>query len=154
MASGNRDLPDLVELLLALFFVLLFLNDGVDDGGNGQVEDIVDRSVGVGEVNRLVEAHLHRTDGFANTHFEEHLASGICRREAREDERVDGLALDLVERILRIAKILVESHVHLHFTIENVIRILFVDRLHSFADLVHGATSSFLVERRSGQRRA
>ena len=87
----------------ALFLVLLLLHNRVDHGGDGQVEDVVHGGVGVGEVHRLVQAHLHGTDGFAHAHFEEHLASRICRGEARENERVDCLALEFVEGVLRVA---------------------------------------------------
>ena len=101
--------------------------------------------VGVGEVHRFVQAHLHGTDGFAHAHLEEHLASGVCRREAREDERIDRLALQLVEGVLRVAQFLVERHVHLHFAIEHVVRELFVNHLHGVAGLVGGTAGGFLV---------
>ena len=103
----------------ALFLSLLdFLHVCIDGGYGRDIDNIADGAFGVGEVDRLVQSHLHRAD---NLHVVgEHLQQLICRTgtgKVGEHQGVDILAHQLRERIFLVSQLTVERIANLHFSV-------------------------------------
>ena len=84
-----------VSLFLRLY---LLCDNGVYHGHDGDVHNVADGTFDVGEVYRLVQAHLDRPDHLRVAHGLYQLVGGVCRAQVREEKGVDDLAFQLVER--------------------------------------------------------
>ena len=94
-------------------------------------------------MDRLVQTHLNRADNLGvRVNGLQQLVACLCTAHIGEYEGVDILALETCERIFVVTQLLVQGEVHLHLTVDDKVRILVLQLLHS---LMHTDWASHLV---------
>ncbi len=136
-ASAGPSLP-LISLLFSRLLDL-FLDDGVDHGDGRQVQDVARGAFHVGEVDRLVEAHLDGADDLSDAHLEQELIGAVGRAEVGEDKRVDVAPVELVEGVHLVAELAVEGEVDLHLAVDQHLRVGLVEVVDGLVDLERAA---------------
>lgn len=111
-------------LVNILFFFLYLVNVSIDYSHSCDVDNVAYRTFEVGEVDRLVETHLNRTDdlGVRIQSLQQFVAT-LSTAHIGEYKSVYIQSLQACERILAVTKLLVESEVNLHLTIDDHIGI-------------------------------
>ena len=104
-----------------------FLIDCCINYSNGsEVDDIANRSIDRGHVDRLVQTYLNRTDYLGKTHLKKQAIDGVSSTQVGEYESVHVFSKEVIEWEMSVAQLLVHCVVHLHFTINYYFGILLV----------------------------
>lgn len=62
----------------------LFVDDGIDAGNGGDIDDVAHGALDVCKVNRFVQSHLNRADDLRFAHALDKLVGGVGRAQVRE----------------------------------------------------------------------
>ncbi len=96
---------------------------GIEGCDGGKIDNIAHLGSDMGEVDRLVQTHLDRANGFAYAHLEDHAVGRRAGREIGKHEGVDILAVETGEGVGLVAQTAVEGKEEVHLAVDGQIGI-------------------------------